>query len=296
MKQSIILNFIGFVAAFLNSTVIFFDNKERNWLRSGVIVAPDILVLPNDFVYQNLEAFAYLENYVHELAQNPQKFVKYKLLSHNFTKVNDATFVLKLNNGSKITTGNRKLRISRYPFCENTKNLSVVDFDYEGTLYSKKVEGYLCEDKNICANVSNNHINYIGSPLINTMDNKDYLIGLFDFNPDFKLLTQPCNILPHYDYCNYLLNSTAKITFCNALEMSRNLNKSGYSEVVLIGNAEIGNVRSFIPFGFGLIIGDREVIVFANDLKKIEAQIENYEIYGSGCNYGEKENCVSRDL
>uniref|UniRef100_A0A914QR46 Uncharacterized protein n=1 Tax=Panagrolaimus davidi TaxID=227884 RepID=A0A914QR46_9BILA len=114
------------------------------------------------------------------------------------------------------------------------------------------------------------------------MDNKDYLIGLFDGNSDFKLLTQPCNILPHYDYCNYLLNSTAKITFCNALEMSRNLNKSGYSEVVLIGNAEIGNVRSFIPFGFGLIIGDREVIVFANDLKKIVAQIENYEIYGSG--------------
>lgn len=108
------------------------------------------------------------------------------------------------------------------------------------------------------------------------MDNIDYLIGLYDYEQRFKLLTQPCNILPHYDY------STANITFCNALEMSRNLNKSGYSEVVLIGTAEIGNQPSFIPFGFGLIIGDREVIVFADDLKKVEAQIENYEIYGSG--------------
>uniref|UniRef100_A0AC34G3B7 Uncharacterized protein n=1 Tax=Panagrolaimus sp. ES5 TaxID=591445 RepID=A0AC34G3B7_9BILA len=287
MKTLIIFNCIFCLTAadFLNSTVVLFDTNGSE-LGYGIIVAEQTILLPSVEIYQNLETFAYLFEY----NENPQRSIKYSILSQNFTELDDATFVLKLSNegnDTRILGDARILRISRYPFCDKTNILKTLEKTAgrfaPNQVQPKNFSSWTCnnETKKVCGYMKAG--SKAGTPLVNEIDDLNYLVGLLDHQNSgtFNLLTQKCEVLPIFDSCNFALPLITAFTFCNAMEISRNLNASGHSEMILIGTAEINLPTTFVPSGFAVIVDERHVIVFS-DFKNVEKEIANFEIYGNG--------------
>uniref|UniRef100_A0AC34F676 Uncharacterized protein n=1 Tax=Panagrolaimus sp. ES5 TaxID=591445 RepID=A0AC34F676_9BILA len=291
MKRLIILNFIGFVAAFLNGTLVLL-NKNGDRLGYGIIVAPDTVMIPNEEIYHSLDAFARVEN-----NGSHKSVYTFSSSTSQLKRINDGVFIIKLSNQSKVTEGNRSLRLSRYPLCENSilktlsQNISgTVVLNFESrfqSLSNRQCKGFynnFDSTKQICGATSTVGENEAtGTPLVTVIDSVSYLVGLLNQQRSstklFDLVVEKCDTFPKYPSCEYLFSFPEKYVYCNSREISKDLSESNHSEIVLIGSNESGN--KFVPSGFAIIISDYQAIAFSDFIKVLE-QIQNPEIYGSG--------------
>uniref|UniRef100_A0A914PAD5 FIST domain-containing protein n=1 Tax=Panagrolaimus davidi TaxID=227884 RepID=A0A914PAD5_9BILA len=130
--------------------------------------------------------------------------------------------------------------------------------------------------------VQNTNIDSI-SPLIATSENSDFLVGFGNEEavPNatiFNLINQKSYNLPIYDRCDSEKEFPSHFALCNSFEISENLKDSCHSEIILVGNIEVGNNKSFIPIEFGIVVSDDQILVSS----KVNESLENYQIYGNG--------------
>lgn len=120
-----------------------------------------------------------------------------------------------------------------------------------------------------------------GLLLVAEVEKADYLIGLtVDHSyreTMFQLLNEQCNKFPIYAYCDTDIDTPSKYTACNVKLLGSDL-ATGYGEVVVSGNIEKGDTKSFLPVGLAVIVSDFEALVSSNVIDSLK----DYEFFGKG--------------
>uniref|UniRef100_A0A914YD31 Uncharacterized protein n=1 Tax=Panagrolaimus superbus TaxID=310955 RepID=A0A914YD31_9BILA len=241
-------------------------------------------MVPTNEFYHDLNAFSRIEN------GNPKTMYLFSLSKSQLKKINDDIFILEKQ--TKLTEGNRSLRLSRYPLCETSSLKTLSNFGATPLIlndFFESVSSIVCKriyhsfdtEKQICGRTSDR--TEIGTPLVTVINSNSYLAGILNYQQGYvkvyNLMVEKCDAFPKYLSCEYLLNVPSKLISCYSNRISNDLFNSGHPEIVVIGSTE--NNYNFVPSGFAVIISDNQVIAFSEFVKVLE-QTENPQIYGNG--------------
>uniref|UniRef100_A0A914Z3G2 Uncharacterized protein n=1 Tax=Panagrolaimus superbus TaxID=310955 RepID=A0A914Z3G2_9BILA len=264
----------------IGSTVILFD-EYGDQISYGVVISETSMLFDKNAYDKFDEAiyFEYLNQEINFMKQIPAPPIKYPMPSGSIKKLNNATYIFESDGLIEINFDKRFMKMRRYSVCESDQNLKAIYQKSEHIPFSRvyfevateKVQLYsvnecikyfpnfdkktqVCGQTNIVS-----RLKVVATPLIASIDNIYYVVGLASEYVSgialFNIFGEKCRKFPIYQKCDYI-STLSEFSYCNAMEVSKDLKRSDHPEIILARNPHHSN-----DFAFGVVVSDNEMIL-----------------------------------